>query len=198
MGYNFYKGFEVDKLAKKKVKDKETKKTGLKKTKSLEPKKESFYADTLRGQKALESIVRILKTTLDGSKKVKMALIGIKGIGYNLSVSICRTAKIDENKLLKELTKTEIEKIEDIVNNADKSLPEWMLNRRKDYSTKKTKHKYGPELTMQLREDVLRLRKIRAYRGIRHELGLPTRGQKTKNSFRKHGVVGVVKKKTNK
>ena len=198
MGYNFYKGFEVDKLAKKKVKDKETKKTGLKKTKKLEPKKESFYADTLKGQRAIESIVRILKTTLDGSKKVKMALIGIKGIGYNLSVSICRTAKIDENKLLKELTKTEIEKIEDIVNNADKSLPEWMLNRRKDYSTKKTKHKYGPELTMQLREDVLRLRKIRAYRGIRHELGLPTRGQKTKNSFRKHGVVGVVKKKTNK
>ncbi len=198
MGYNFYKGFEVDKLAKKKVKDKETKKTGLKKTKKLEPKKESFYADTLKGQRAIESIVRILKTTLDGSKKVKMALMGIKGIGYNLSVSICRIAKIDENKLLKELSKEEIEKIEDIVNNADKKLPGWILNRRKDYSTGETKHKYGPELTMQLREDVLRLRKIRAYRGIRHELGLPTRGQKTKNSFRKHGVVGVVKKKTNK
>ena len=147
---------------------------------------------------SFDSIVRVLKTTLDGSKPVKMALIGIKGIGYNLSVSICRTASVDENKLLKELTETEIKKIEEITYNADKMLPGWMLNQRKDYSTGKTMHFFGPELIMRLRDDIARLRKIRAYRGIRHELGLPTRGQKTKNSFRKHGVVGVAKKKINK
>ena len=190
---------KVDILAKKKVKSKETKKTGLKRTKKAEQTVSHYQIGGTgsSGSKtsSFESIVRILKTTLDGSKPVKMALLRIKGIGYNLSVSICRTTSIDENKLLRELTEKEIEKIEDVVCNADKSLPGWMLNRRNDYFTGNTSHIFGPELTMQLRDDVLRLRKIRAYRGIRHELGLPTRGQKTKNSFRKHGVVGVAKKK---
>ena len=188
---------KVDKLAKKKEKAKETKKTGVKKTKKVEQTVSHYQLGAAKGSKAVafESIVRILRTTLDGSKPVKMALIGIKGMGYNLSVAICRTAGIDENKILKDLSKEDIEKIENIVENADKHIPAWMLNRQKDYETGETTHIFGPQMTIKLRDDISRLRKIRAYRGIRHELGLPTRGQKTKNSFRKHGVVGVAKKK---
>jgi hypothetical protein len=36
---------------------------------------------------------------------------------------------------------------------------------------------------------------MRCYKGIRHELGLPCRGQRTRSSFRTGGIVGVVKKK---
>ncbi len=185
------------KLAKKKEVAKETKKTGVKKTKKVEQTVSHYQLGGVKGSRAVafESIVRILRTTLDGSKPVKMALIGIKGIGYNLSVAICRTVDIDENKILKELSEEDIKKIEDVVENADKHMPAWMLNRQKDYETGETTHIFGPQMTIKLRDDISRLRKIRAYRGIRHELGLPTRGQRTKNSFRKHSVVGVAKKK---
>jgi small subunit ribosomal protein S13 len=48
---------------------------------------------------------------------------------------------------------------------------------------------------MALREDLNRLRKTRSYRGIRHELGLPVRGQRTKSSFRTGRTIGVSRKK---
>ncbi|MHC1580348.1 MAG: 30S ribosomal protein S13, partial [Methanopyraceae archaeon] len=50
------------------------------------------------------------------------------------------------------------------------------------------------ELEMTVKQDIDRLKKIRAYRGIRHELGLPVRGQRTKSSFRRGKTVGVKKK----
>ena len=40
-----------------------------------------------------------------------------------------------------------------------------------------------------------RLREIKCYRGIRHSLGLPVRGQRTKAHFRKGKAVGVQKGK---
>ncbi len=39
------------------------------------------------------------------------------------------------------------------------------------------------------------MRKIRCYKGIRHETGQPVRGQRTRSSFRTQKTVGVVKKK---
>lgn len=36
---------------------------------------------------------------------------------------------------------------------------------------------------------------MRAYRGVRHQHGLPVRGQRTRGSFRKNKTVGVQKKK---
>jgi len=43
--------------------------------------------------------------------------------------------------------------------------------------------------------DVKDLREIQSYRGIRHALGLPVRGQRTKAHFRHGKSVGVIKKK---
>jgi small subunit ribosomal protein S13 len=48
---------------------------------------------------------------------------------------------------------------------------------------------------LQLREDINLLRKIRSYRGIRHERGLKVRGQRTKSTGRRGLVVGVIRKK---
>ena len=39
------------------------------------------------------------------------------------------------------------------------------------------------------------MKKIHSYKGIRHESGLPVRGQRTRSSFRTGGIVGVSKKK---
>ena len=48
---------------------------------------------------------------------------------------------------------------------------------------------------MSLRDDIPRLRKIRAHRGIRHYFGLRVRGQHTKTTGRRGKTVGVAKKK---
>ena len=52
----------------------------------------------------------------------------------------------------------------------------------------------GSEITIMLREDLNRLKKIRSWRGHRHEKRLPTRGQRTKNNGRFGGAVGVQRK----
>ena len=70
-----------------------------------------------------------------------------------------------------------------------------MLNRRKDPVTGEDMHLSESDLTMGVRQDIEFLKKIRAYRGIRHELGLPVRGQRTRSSFRKGRTVGVQRKK---
>jgi small subunit ribosomal protein S13 len=71
-----------------------------------------------------------------------------------------------------------------------------MLNRRKDYNSGLDFHKLGPELDMTTRDDINRDKKIKAYRGMRHILGQPVRGQRTRSSFRTGGTLGVSRKKT--
>lgn len=144
----------------------------------------------------LENIVRVMNTDLDGDKTIAYGLTAIKGIHYNLSKAILYIAKIDDTKKIKDLTEKEIADIEKIIKSpVESKIPTWMINRRNDYVTGSNIHLTGTDIPMAVRDDVNRLRKIRAYRGIRHELGLPTRGQRTRSSFRKGEKVGVTKKK---
>ena len=73
-----------------------------------------------------------------------------------------------------------------------------MMNRRKDYEDGKDKHLLTSSLDLQKELDIKRLKKIRSYRGLRHALGQPVRGQRTKSHFRKNKTVGVQKKKAGK
>jgi len=69
------------------------------------------------------------------------------------------------------------------------------LNRQKDFKTGKWSQLASNFLETALREDLERLKKIRAHRGIRHHWGHRVRGQRTKSTGRKGATVGVVKKK---
>jgi small subunit ribosomal protein S13 len=71
----------------------------------------------------------------------------------------------------------------------------WMLNRQKDLVTGENKHLLGQDILLTLREDLNTLKKIRCYRGIRHERGLKVRGQRTKSTGRRGSTIGVSKKK---
>ncbi|HDD46536.1 MAG TPA: 30S ribosomal protein S13, partial [Candidatus Aenigmarchaeota archaeon] len=42
--------------------------------------------------------------------------------------------------------------------------------------------------------DINFMKKIKTYKGIRHALGLPVRGQRTRSSFRKGRTIGVKRK----
>ncbi|MBC7111537.1 MAG: 30S ribosomal protein S13, partial [Methanothermobacter sp.] len=94
------------------------------------------------------------------------------------------------------LSDEEIERLEEAIKNPAKyNIPSWMINRRNDYETGEDKHLIESDLEMCLREDLNRMRKTRSYKGRRHELGLPVRGQRTKSTFRKGSSVGVRRKK---
>ncbi len=140
-------------------------------------------------------IVRILDTDLDGKRSVAYSLCGVKGIGRRVAKAVVTSTGIDPRAKMGELSEDEIERLKGAINSAEKRLPWWMLNRRKDLISGEDKHIMGSDLVLKLREDINLLRKIRSYRGIRYERGLKVRGQRTKSTGRKGLVVGVLRKK---
>merc|ERR1719222_862753 len=74
-------------------------------------------------------------------------------------------------------------------------IPDWFLNRQKDIKDGKFSQVTSNQLENKLREDLERLKKIRAHRGLRHYWGLRVRGQHTKTTGRRGRTVGVSKKK---
>ena len=148
--------------------------------------------------KDFRHLVRITNTDLLGEKPIGHALHKIKGIGFMYANAVCTVARIDARKQTGLLTDAEIAKLEEVISNPLKySIPVWMLNRRKDYEDGTDKHLLTADFDYSRDNDIKRLKKIRAYRGIRHMLGQPTRGQKTKSNFRKNNgkVMGVKRAK---
>merc|ERR1719377_24152 len=94
------------------------------------------------------------------------------------------------NKRAGELSPEEIERITTIIANPlHFKFPIWFLNRRKDYKTGKNEQVSSNGLQARLRDDLERLKKIRAHRGLRHYWGVRVRGQHTKTTGRR-GKVG--------
>merc|ERR1711934_876296 len=143
-----------------------------------------------------QHILRVLNTNIDGRGKVMFALTSIKGVGRRFANIICKKAEVDLNKRAGELTPDEVERVVTIIQNPRQfKVPDWMLNRKKDFKDGKFSQVASNILDMKLREDLERLKKIRAHRGLRHYWGLRVRGQRTKTTGRKGRTVGVSKKK---
>ncbi len=73
-----------------------------------------------------------------------------------------------------ELTAEEVERLVTIVQNPRQfKVPDWMLNRKKDNKDGKYSQVVSNTLDMKLRDDLERLKKIRAHRGLRHYCAPP-------------------------
>jgi small subunit ribosomal protein S13 len=145
--------------------------------------------------KELRYIVRLHGTGLDGTKKVPYALNGIKGVGINLAQSITKIAGINPEARLGDLTDVDLRKIEEVLRNPlAQGIPFHMLNRRRDLRTGKDIHVLGPDLDLNLKDDIDLMKEIRSWKGIRHAQGLRVRGQKTRTTGRKGKAIGVSKK----
>ncbi|XP_037281197.1 ribosomal protein S18 isoform X2 [Rhipicephalus microplus] len=143
-----------------------------------------------------QHILRVLNTNIDGRRKVMFALTAIKGVGRRFSNMVCKKADVDLNKRAGELTDEEVEKLITIMSNPRQyKIPDWFLNRQKDIKDGKYSQVTSNALENKLREDLERLKKIRAHRGLRHFWGLRVRGQHTKTTGRRGRTVGVSKKK---
>jgi small subunit ribosomal protein S18e len=67
-------------------------------------------------------------------------------------------------------------------NPAQFKIPAWFLNRQKDIVDGKNSQILSNGVDSKLREDLERLKKIRAHRGLRHVWGIRVRGQHTKTT----------------
>jgi small subunit ribosomal protein S13 len=142
----------------------------------------------------IKYFVRVGTTDLDGTKSVRVALTGIKGVGRHTSSVITRMAKVDEYAQLGRIDEASVDRLRVAVEEYITKIPPWMANRPKDVYTGETKHLFGPDVTLTKDEDVNLMRKIRCYRGIRHETGQKVRGQRTKSTGRTGSTVGVKRK----
>ena len=166
------------------------------KEKTEKPKKAEEKPKKTPESEELRHIVRILNTDLAGKKQVHMALTGIKGVGRRCAKIFTDKAGVDPFATLGLLPDAEIDKLKKVVEeDANSILPIWMVNRRGDIETGLDKHFMGMDLTMSLREDLDLMKKMRSYKGIRHERGLRVRGQRTRSTGRTGSIVGVSHKR---
>ena len=143
-------------------------------------------------EEEFKHMVRIARKDVDGNKTIENALADVKGVGKALSRTIGIVMDLDLSQKIGYLPDAKVQEIEDVLKNpASHNIPDWMLNRRNDYETGKTGHLIESDLMMTLRNDLNRMKKTRSYKGRRHEVGLPVRGQRTKSTFRKGSSVGV-------
>ncbi len=106
---------------------------------------------------------RIVGVDIPANKRVEIGLTAIFGIGRTSAKAILSEAKIDPGKKAELLSEQEIVKIRDLIEN---------------------KYVVEGDLRQEVQENIKRLIEIGSYRGIRHRLNLPARGQRTKSNAR--------------
>jgi small subunit ribosomal protein S13 len=125
---------------------------------------------------------RIKGVDIPNEKRIAISLTYIYGIGQSKAKKILDEAKVSLDKRAKDLTEDEIAKINNEI--AEMQIPvEGELHRIES-------------------QNIRRLKEIKSYRGIRHLIGLPVRGQNTRTNARtrkgKRKTVGGQKKKLTK
>src|SRR5579885_3253931 len=108
-------------------------------------------------------MARISGVTIPSEKQVHVALTYIYGIGPKSSAEILAEAKVEPTVRVKNLTDTEVSRIQDVIN---------------------AKFIVEGELQRIVTGNIKRLQDINAYRGLRHKVNLTSRGQRTRTNAR--------------
>ncbi|MDR2130025.1 MAG: 30S ribosomal protein S13 [Odoribacteraceae bacterium] len=108
-------------------------------------------------------MARIVGVDLPSSKRGEVALTYIYGIGRSSAKTILEKAGIDLDVKVKDWNDDQLATVRKIIND---------------------EYKVEGELRTSVQTNIKRLMDIGCYRGIRHRLGLPVRGQSTKNNAR--------------
>lgn len=108
-------------------------------------------------------MARISGVTIPNEKQIGIALTYVYGIGNTKAAEVLVKAGIDTTVRVKDLTDTEIQKIQEVIN--ENLVVEGDLQRI-------------------VTANIKRLKDINAYRGLRHKRSLPSRGQRTRTNAR--------------
>ena len=143
-----------------------------------------------------KDLIRLGDADLLGHQNTYKALRKIKGVGFSFANAICNIANIPKNKKIGTLSDEDVKKIEDILKNPQNyNIKPFLLNRRKDRETGQDAHLIASNLKMAVEFDIKMMKMIKSYKGVRHAIGQPVRGQRPKAHFRKGSSLGVIKKK---
>lgn len=166
------------------------------KSSEIEPKEEKKSQEK-EDKKIEERVVRILSHDIEGKMSLYSGLTKIKGISWSMANATCKKLGLDKKRKVGSLTDSEIKKISEFVKNPE--VPEYIVNRRRDFESGKVGHLVGSDLDLKKEFDIKRLKKIKSYKGYRHMAGLPLRGQRTRSNFRRNKAKGAgIKKKPKK
>ena len=107
--------------------------------------------------------VRIVGVDLPQNKRGEIALTYIFGIGRSAAKTILNKANVDVNIKVKDWTDAQAAAVREVI---------------------QAEYKVEGDLRSEIQLNIKRLMDIGCYRGIRHRIGLPVRGQSTKNNAR--------------
>ncbi len=120
----------------------------------------------------------------------------VRGVGRRFAQALVHIVGLDPSMRVGDLTDRDITRIEEIIANpVENGIPSWMVNRQHDLKTGENRHITGTDLDLMLKLDLDRMKRTRSWKGIRHEMGLKVRGQRTRTTGRRGLVVGVMRKK---
>jgi small subunit ribosomal protein S13 len=105
---------------------------------------------------------RILGVDIPENKKILYALQSIYGVGKKTAAVVLKEAQVDPDKRAKDLDNDEIGRIQRVLD----------------------KYELEGDLRRRISDTIDRLKRIKAYRGLRHIMKLPVRGQRTKTNSR--------------
>lgn len=106
---------------------------------------------------------RLLGVDIPNDKRSVVSLTYLYGVGPAVARELCNKAAIDPDKHARDLSDEELSRLATFL--------------ERDYVVE------GP-LRRAVQQNINRLRDIKSYRGIRHRLGLPVRGQRTRTNAR--------------
>lgn len=125
-------------------------------------------------------MARLIGVEIPNEKRIEIALTYVYGIGLHTAQSVLKQTNVDPDKRVKDLNEAEMKRI---TNTLEKLTLEG-------------------DLRQTVFRNIKRLKDIKSYRGIRHKLGLPVRGQNTRtNAVTRKGkniAVGGLKVKISK
>jgi len=108
-------------------------------------------------------VARIAGIDLPANKRIEIGLTYIYGVGRSTAQKVLDEAGVDRNAKVEEWSDEQINAIRRILNES---------------------YKLEGELRSETQMNIKRLMDIGCYRGVRHRIGLPVRGQSTKNNAR--------------
>ena len=108
-------------------------------------------------------MARIVGVDIPDNKRGEIALTYVYGIGRSRANMILEDAGVDRNVKVKEWNDDQFSAIRKVISDS---------------------YKVEGELRSEVQMNIKRLMDIGCYRGIRHRIGLPVRGQSTKNNAR--------------
>jgi len=122
-------------------------------------------------------VPRISGIDIPEEKRTDIALTHIYGIGRKNVVKVLKDAGVDSAKRAKDLTEEEVSKIQKVIDSLVK---------------------VEGDLRKEVQESIKRFKQIGSYRGKRHSMNLPVRGQRTRTNARtkrgKRVTIGALKK----